>query len=146
MVRNASAQVSLDIAQNNRSMKIPIFHITHVDNLPAILQSKGLWCFNALQSHSVYYSNIAYAGIQDQRAGITVPCGPGGNLHDYVPFYFAPRSPMLYAIKMGNVPGHQGGQTPIIYRVSSIQAVNSSHSRFVFNRRTWYHDRINGLL
>lgn len=40
---------------------------------------------------------IAHNTIQDRRAQTYVPCLPGGNPHDYVPFYFAPCSPMLYA-------------------------------------------------
>jgi len=53
-----------------------------------------------------------------------VPVAPYGTLHDYVPFYFAPRSPMLYTINKGNVPGYTGGQKSLVYLVSSIERVN----------------------
>jgi len=43
-----------------------------------------------------------------------------GFLSDYVPFYFAPRSPMLYAIKCGFVEGCEDGQEAVIHLVSTI--------------------------
>ena len=45
-----------------------------------------------------------------------------GTLADYVPFYFAPRSPMLYTIHGGNVAGYTEGQKPVVHLVSSVDA------------------------
>ena len=47
---------------------------------------------------------------------------PGGVLADYVPFYFAPRSPMLGAIHIGKVEGYTEGQEPVLHLVSSAEA------------------------
>ena len=58
---------------------------------------------NQLRDRETNYTNIAYESIQDRRSIKSVPCGVGGSLHDYVPFYFAPRSPMLYTIHRGNL-------------------------------------------
>ena len=44
-------------------------------------------------------------------------------LSDYVPFYFAPRSPMLYAIHKGKVEGYTGGQGEVLHLVSSAESV-----------------------
>ncbi|MBZ8182847.1 DUF4433 domain-containing protein [Oscillatoria salina IIICB1] len=84
-------------------MPTPIYHITHVNNLSSILNSSGLIAFNQLKQQRANYTDIAHQTIQDRRARKQVPCGAGGVLHDYVPFYFAPRSPMLYTINRGNV-------------------------------------------
>jgi hypothetical protein len=54
-----------------------------------------------------------------------VPLAPAGSLGDYVPFYFAPRSPMLYTISRGNVPEYQEGQEPVVHLVSSMDDVRS---------------------
>lgn len=40
---------------------------------------------------------------------------------DYVPFYFAPRSPMMFAIHMGNVSAYQGGIQDLVYLVTSLE-------------------------
>lgn len=109
-----------------------VFHITHINNLPSIITDDGLRACADLRSGRENYTDIAHQHIQDRRAQIIVPCGPGGNLHEYVPFYFAPRSPMLYAICKGQVAGYNGKQEEIIYLVSSVQAVEQSELSFVF--------------
>ncbi|NQU65245.1 MAG: DUF4433 domain-containing protein, partial [SAR324 cluster bacterium] len=42
---------------------------------------------NMMESNGLQYKNIAHSTIQDKRANTKVPCGPGGCLHDYIPFY-----------------------------------------------------------
>jgi hypothetical protein len=90
--------------------KVLIYHITNLENLESIVSMGGLSCYNRLKAENIDYQNIAYERIQDRRADTIVPCGPGGNLHDYVPFYFAPRSPMLYTIEKRNVQSCPDGQ------------------------------------
>jgi len=53
-----------------------------------------------------------------------VPVAAGGTLNDYVPFYFAARSPMLYTIYKGNVEGCKDGQNPILHLTSSVEGSN----------------------
>ena len=103
----------------------PIYHITHVGNLPGIIGAGGLQCNGTLKGAGTDYANIAHDTVQDRRQYTMVPCGPGGVLHDYVPFYFAPRSPMLYTISRGNVPTCPQGQGPIVHLVSTAQAVEA---------------------
>jgi hypothetical protein len=69
---------------------------------------------------------------QDRRSRKQVPCSAGGVLHDYVPFYFAPRSPMLFTIHKGNVRGYQNGQNSIIYLVVEIQAIANANLAFAY--------------
>jgi hypothetical protein len=109
-----------------------IYHITHKDNLEGIIARNGLFAQSVMAKDPVSYCNIAHSTIQDRRAQTPVPCGPGGDLHDYVPFYFAPRSPMLYAIYCGNVENCTAGQADIVYLVSSAETVAASELEFVF--------------
>lgn len=109
-----------------------LYHITHLDNLPGILQTGCLHCQQKINEVGLHPVSIAYPGIQDRRAITSVPCGPGGVLHDYVPFYFAPRSPMLYAIHKNQVEGYEGGQVPIVHLVSSVVQMETAGHRFVF--------------
>ena len=44
---------------------------------------------------------------------------------DYVPFYFCPRSIMLYILHMANHPDltYHGGQSPIVHLMADLEAV-----------------------
>jgi len=108
-------------------LKIPtqIVHITHIRNLASILTSGVLQSCTQLRAKSVNYVDIANTGIQDRRATFPVPVPPGGILHDYVPFYFHPRSPMLYVISRGG-NRYPEGQTPIIQLVTTAQSAMSN--------------------
>jgi ssDNA thymidine ADP-ribosyltransferase, DarT len=80
----------------------------------------------------VVCTNIAHQNIKDRRALTLVPCGVGGTLTEYVPFYFAPRSPMLFTIGKGNVQGYGSGEDPIVHLVTSAEAVVESGLHFAF--------------
>ncbi len=110
----------------------PIYHITHMRNLDPILRDGGLKTCAQLQRDRVSYTNIAHQNIQDRRQSTPVPCGPGGVVHNYVPFYFAPRSPMLYVISQGGVEGYTEGQARILHLVSTAQVVLGAGLGFVF--------------
>jgi hypothetical protein len=113
-------------------MPTPIYHITHVNNLSSILNSGGLIACSRLRQQQANYTDIAYQQIQYRRAIKQVYCSVGGVLHDYVPFYFAPRSPMLFTIHKGNVQGYQGGQTSIIHLVVEIEAIADLNLAFAY--------------
>jgi len=106
-----------------------IYHITALDNLASIVKCKGIYCKNQQPQGC---RNIAYENIQARRSSTIVLLHPGGTLHDYVPFYFAPRSPMLYAIYKGLVNGYNDGQERIIYIVSSVEKIEECGLKYVF--------------
>jgi hypothetical protein len=64
---------------------------------------------------------------------MVVPVGPGGAPADYVAFYFAPRSPMLYVIDRGGVPEYQEGQRPLVYLVTDIETIVRMGLGYVFS-------------
>ena len=55
-----------------------------------------------------------------------------GNLHDYIPFYFAPRSPMLYAIYQGKVERYANSQNQIIYVITRTDKILQAGLDYVF--------------
>lgn len=59
--------------------------------------------------------------MKEQRRQRPVPIEPGRVIADYVPSYFAPRSPTMFAIHKGNVPEYRGGIDPLIYLVTTIE-------------------------
>jgi ssDNA thymidine ADP-ribosyltransferase, DarT len=111
----------------------PIFHITPIDNLASIARCGALLSKAAATAQGLVAANIAYPHIQGRRAVKAIPIAPGGSLHDYVPFFFAPRPPMLLAINKGNVPGCDYRQDDIVHVVSQAQAIRDGGHRFVFS-------------
>ena len=74
-----------------------LYHFVHLDTLPAVLAAGELLSTRQLAEQGKRPArDIASGSLQSRRGRTLVPLG--GTLHDYVPFYFAPRSPMLYRI------------------------------------------------
>jgi hypothetical protein len=96
-----------------------ILHFTDIANLRAILRTGALQCHRDAPT-DVEVGNI---DIKASRRRRQVDCGPGGMLCDYVPFYFAPRSPMMYTIMRGNVEGVSTDLSRLIYFASSTETV-----------------------
>ncbi|MCT4355868.1 DUF4433 domain-containing protein [Streptomyces sp. Je 1-79] len=71
--------------------------------------------------------------VKSERRSRPVKAAPYGVPADYVPFYFAPRSPMLYKISRGGVPSYQEGQPPLVYLVTTIDDAVSTGRPYVFS-------------
>ena len=128
------AIVTQTIGQPMPSMPIPVrvFHITAIDNLAAIFEQGALLCKQRSEDEGRVYHNIAHAGAQGARANKAVVDPPGGHIHDYVPFYFAPRSPMLLAIHHGKVEGCHYRQEDIVHIELLARTVHDNGGEFVF--------------
>ncbi|MET3683419.1 hypothetical protein ABID56_001514 [Alkalibacillus flavidus] len=109
-----------------------LYHITSYKNLPSILKSGQILAHSLVKDGEFSHSDIAHKRIQDRRSTTSVNASPFGRLHDYVPFYFAPRSPMLYAIKNNRVEGFEGEQSDIIYFVTDTEKIIQANKKFVF--------------
>lgn len=108
-----------------------LYRITHVENLPGLLK-RGCDCSpNRAKAEGITKRTISHKDIMDKREQAVVRVPPGGVVADYVPFYFGPKSPMLYAIKQGKVEGYQG-QKEIIYLVTTAEAVAAQNLPFMF--------------
>ncbi len=118
-----------------RPIPTRLFHITAIANLDAILQAGCLLSKTEVARQGLVYQNIAYQGAQGKRAMKAVPIAPGGTIHDYVPFYFAPRSPMLMAVNGGRVQGCNWRQDDIVHLETTVERVTSLNSLFVFYDR-----------
>jgi hypothetical protein len=109
-----------------------IYRLVHVDSLPTILARGALHAPTCTPEDGLLYRAIHNTQVQASRQEKAVPCGPQGTVHDYVPFYFGPLSPMLLNLKTGRVDGYDEGQEPLIYLVSTAQSVAEAGCRFVF--------------
>lgn len=75
-----------------------VYHITHMDNLPSIVADGELLSDAAVIAKGGPAQPIGMSGIKRRRVEeLEVDCYPGTKVGDYVPFYFCPRSVMLYS-------------------------------------------------
>lgn len=116
--------------------KALIFRITHVDNVPWLLDH-GMHCRNSSR-FDPDFRNIGNPDLIARRRHRTVPVAPGGTLADYVPFYFTPYSIMLYNLKTGygGVPKQRNEDIAIV--VTSLYRVVELDIGFVFTDRHAY--------
>lgn len=112
--------------------KLRLFHITSMSNLVRIGRSGALLSKNRLRDTGLRHESIAYENIQDRRARTPVPVSLGGMLHDYVPFHFAPRQPMLMALHYGNVPDCTVEAGDIIHLVLRAEEIAEAGLPFAF--------------
>lgn len=110
-----------------------LFHFTHEDNLPSIIEDGVLLSDTAAQESGRIAVEVGNRGVKALRRRLPVTAGPGGCPADYVPFYFAARSPMLYVISEGRVPEYQDGEDPLVYLVTNIDTVIATGRPFVFS-------------
>jgi hypothetical protein len=95
-----------------------IYHIVHVDRLPGIIADGQLWCDAEAGRRTFPGTQIGMNSIKVRRLNeLKLSSHPGLHVGECVPFYFCPRSVMLYVLHMGNYPelSYHGGQEPIIH-------------------------------
>lgn len=117
-----------------------IYHITHVDNLGGIVEEGGLVSDREMIARGGPGQTIGMSGIKQRRVeALSVDCHPGTRVGDYVPFYFCPRSVMLYVIHCANHPEltYRGGQEPIVHLEADLYSVirwaEANNKRWAFS-------------
>lgn len=99
--------------------RVLIYHITDIGNLPGIIAEGGLLSDAAMQSRAP--TVIGYDHVKRRRlTEIRVPCCNERFVGEFVPFYFCPRSPMLYVVNQGRTTRPAGCQTSIVHLVSTV--------------------------
>lgn len=101
-----------------------IYHIVHVDRLLSIIEDGYIWCDAEVIRRTPTGSTIGMNGIKQRRLNeLQLDSFPELYVGDCVPFYFCPRSVMLYLIYQANHPelSYRGGQEPIIHLVADLQ-------------------------
>lgn len=127
-IRSSSASTRRRDRHDARVEVPPIYHFTDVANLSSILAAGELRCHSTADC-SV---DVADATIKSRRMSKQVPCGPRGTVGEYVPFYFAPRSPMLFRIQRGGVEDVSSDPARLVYLVSSTDAVIKAGHAYAF--------------
>ena len=110
-----------------------VCHFTDEANLPGIV-TNGLLADTAVGDN--LQREAGKPGIEARRRERAVPVGRyQGFVGDYVPFYFAPRSPMMYVISRGQVPEYGSDLASLVYLVSSVEQLFDLGHEPVFTRR-----------
>ena len=103
-----------------------IYHIVHVDRLPPIVADGFLWCDAQVVRRASPGTTIGMSSIKRRRSiKGTLNSHPDLHVGDCVPFYFCPRSVMLFLLHMSNHPDleYRGGQAPIIHLEADLREV-----------------------
>ena len=100
-----------------------IYHIVHIDRLSSIIAEGYLWCDAEIVRRGVIGTTIGMNSIKERRLAKTLTSYPTLHVGDCVPFYFCPRSVMLFMIYMGNHPelSYRGGQSSIIHLEADLR-------------------------
>lgn len=115
-----------------RPIPTRVYHFTHVANLSTILRD-GIQCH--AQAGALTAVDIGNRSIKVNRASREVPVAPHGVVGDYVPFYFATRSPMMSAIDNGRVPEYTDGSDRLIYLATTLEALTAGDAEIVLTDR-----------
>jgi hypothetical protein len=113
-----------------------IYHIVHVDKLAPITADGFLFSDAELAQRPANGTVIGMNNIKARRMHeLTLTSRPGLYVGQCVPFYFCPRSVMLYLIHRQNAElAYKGGQGLIVHLVADLQA---AVAWAVANSRRW---------
>ena len=111
-----------------------VFHFTHVDNVPSLIESGALLADCLLRETTCAFAEIGNPEIKARRRAVRVPVPPGGVVGDYVPFYFAPQSPMLFQVAGQQALVGNKIQDQLVYLISKVSRLRKHASPVVTDR------------
>jgi hypothetical protein len=118
----------------SRPFPTEILHFTHISHLSTILK-RGLLSDTEAQGAGLIETEVGNQDIKAKRRCRVVPAPPGGMVADYAPFYYAPRSPMMYVIWRGGVSTYTGGCDQLVYLMTTVDRLTELRVPLVFTDR-----------
>ncbi|MDA8026526.1 MAG: DUF4433 domain-containing protein [Actinomycetota bacterium] len=102
-----------------------IYHIVHCDRLRSIVDVGSLLCDSTVSERPHPGSVIGMSKIKERRLSLPIQSHPGLYVGNCVPFYFCPRSVMLYVIHKRNHPdlSFRGGQSQVVHLEADMNRV-----------------------
>jgi len=107
-----------------------LYHIVHVDRLRSIVADGHLWSdrevLRRASQGTELGTTIGMSSIKQRRLNeLRLTSHPELFVGDCVPFYFCPRSVMLFLIHRANHPEltYRGGQEPMLHLEADLHAV-----------------------
>ncbi len=117
----------------NKQNETLLFRMVDYSNITCLL-GQGMYC----ASHEIKcknYVNIGHETLINNRNNSKIPILPNGVLADYIPFYFAYKMPMLYAIHKNKVKNYAENQENIVYLVTNAEKIAKANLQYVFTNR-----------
>ena len=113
-----------------------IYHIVHVDRLGSIVADGRLWCDAEAIRRGSAGTTIGMSSIKERRLRSPLASYPDLMVGGCVPFYFCPRSIMLYLIYRANHEdlAYRGGQGPIVHLECDLHEVIAAAEK---HERRW---------
>ncbi|EAO2688214.1 DUF4433 domain-containing protein [Salmonella enterica] len=102
-----------------------IYHILHIDRLRSVI-AEGLLCDEQISQRNNAGTVIGISGIKQRRlTELRLNSYPDLYIGQCVPFYFCPRSVMLYVIHCGDHQnlGYHDGQEPVLHLEADLYTV-----------------------
>ncbi len=101
-----------------------MYHIVHVDRLASIVGDGFLWSDDVMVQRQGTGTTIGMSSIKARRLNeLSLGCHPDLRVGQCAPFYFCPRSVMLYLIYRRNEElAYKGGQEPIVHLEADLHA------------------------
>ena len=115
-----------------------LYHIVPVDCLPSIIGCGGLLSDVQVSELQLPGTRIGMSHIKARRRVAPLNCHPELCVGECVPFYFCPRSVMLYLLHKGNHEhlDYHHGQDPIVHLETDLRRTvawaNRNHMRWAF--------------
>lgn len=102
-----------------------LFHIVHIDRLANIVREGHIWSDSEASKRKLRGTNIGMQQIKAKRLKKRLVSHPELTVGQCVPFYFCPRSIMLYVIATAKHPSLEflGGQEPIVHLQTDLRRV-----------------------
>lgn len=113
-----------------------IYHIVHVDRLASVVKDGFLWSDAEMIKRQIGGTTIGMSNIKARRLNeLTLSCHLFLRVGECTPFYFCPRSVMLFLIHRRNEElTYKGGQEPIVHLEADLHATISWAEQ---NSRRW---------
>ncbi len=108
--------------------KIYLFRMTHIQNIPHILQHGNTHISSPRANPD--FLPIGDGSLITSRSKFLLE--NGRYLEEYIPFYFAARTPMLYVIQNGYNLVAPMAPEDIVYLISSVQKIIELNLDFIF--------------
>ncbi len=113
-----------------------IYHIVHIDRLNSIVTDGYLWCDARMATKQARGTAIGINSIKERRLTNALNSHPNICVGECVPFYFCPRSVMLYVIYRANHSEleYRDGQDPIVHLEADLRQTVAWAER---SKRRW---------